>query len=235
MVSRRACLAGRPPGYFSRTSDFRNFVGSKRLVGDVTSAQVNNWVSGSRRQGADGKPSNEPLRPPTKAKCKRYLSVFLTWCYKTFDLSGNPMAKALPVPGEARHPENIIAIRRFTELKALLNGLRHWPYWQAWVAAAVLEGPRWAEEAWLKVGDVYFDSGYMRVTARTSGRRVEGTKTGRERNVPLERTLLAPILKKHIASLPAGCVWLFPRISRETGEVTTERWCASSNFLVRRS
>ncbi len=215
-------------------NDFRDFFGATKLIGDVAARHVNDWVAGLKR--ADKK-SKDPLSPTTKAKYKRYISVFLTWAYKFYDLSENPMQKTLEVAGVARYAEHIIAIRRYEQLTALFDGLKPWLYWRAWVATAILAGPRWSEQAWLKVDDLYLDSNYMRVTSRASGKRVKpgkahlsGTKTGRERNVPIERTLLLDILKDHLATLPSGCKWVFPRLVRHTAAITNDRWKSASNW-----
>ena len=214
--------------------DFRDFFGATKLIGDVAARHVNDWVARLKRADKDSK---DPLSPTTKGKYKRYLSVFLTWAYKSYDLSVNPMEKTLEVAGVARHAEHIIAIRRYEQLIALFGGLKPWPYWRAWVATAILAGPRWSEQAWLKVDDVYLDSGYMRITSRASGKRVKpgkahlkGTKTGRERNVPIERALLLDILKDHLATLPPRCQWLFPRLAVPTAEITSDRWKSASNW-----
>ena len=226
--------------------DFKEKTGTEYPLGEVSAKHVNDWLGSLKRkelkrkkpiralqirQDLHGKGKlSEPLAPPTKAKYKRYASVFLTWAYKTYDLSENPMDKTIDVPGVARYPENIIAIRRFEQLEGLLDGLEKRPYWHAWVAVAILAGPRWAEQAWLKVDDVYLDSHYLRIATRKSGKRPIGTKTGRERNVPLEGEILFSILKRYLADHPRNSPWLFPRLEKETGKPADGRWSSSSNF-----
>jgi hypothetical protein len=65
------------------------------------------------------------------------------------------------------------------------------------------------------VDDVYLDNGYLRVTTRASGRvAARGTKTGRERNVPIERRVLLPILAAWVQKQKnAGSPWLFPALN----------------------
>ncbi len=69
----------------------------------------------------------------TKAKNKRYLSTFFSWAFRKYDLSENPIAKALPVAGVDRNPENILAIRSHESLVEFLDALKPWPYWRAWL------------------------------------------------------------------------------------------------------
>ena len=165
----------------------------------------------------------------TKAKNKRYLSAFFSWAFRKYDLSENPIAKTLPVAGVDRNPENIIAIRSYEGLVEFLDALKPWPYWRAWVAVACLAGPRWSEQCWLKAKDVYLKNGYLRVTTRTGGRNPTGTKTGRERNVPIEQTILHKILEEHTDALKMTETWLFPGPSEL--KTTGGRWRENAQFL----
>ncbi|HEY3319910.1 MAG TPA: site-specific integrase [Planctomycetota bacterium] len=176
-----------------------------RRLGEIVASHINNWLVGYRR-----KRDETEISQTTRAKLRRYLSSFWSWAFRHYDLSENPMAKAQAVAGVA--PEHIVAIRRHEDLRDLLNGLKPWPYWRAWVAVAVLAGPRFSEQVHLKVSDVVIESAYIRIATRASGRTKKGTKTGRERNVPIERTLLLPILKKHLKTLKSDSLWLFPTL-----------------------
>ncbi|HEY3318949.1 MAG TPA: hypothetical protein VGP72_00535 [Planctomycetota bacterium] len=178
-----------------------------QLLGDVHSNHINNWLADYKgtRKNATG------VSQTTRAKCRRYLSTFWTWAFTHYDLSENPIEKALPVAGTA--PEHIVAIRRYEDLIALIDGLADWPYWQAWVAVAVLAGPRFTEQVYLKTSDVLLESNYIRIATRASGRVKTGPKTGKERNVPVEQTKLLPILKKHLQTLTSNTPWLFPSLA----------------------
>jgi site-specific recombinase XerD len=185
-------------------------------LGEVRASHIRSWLDGLRN-----KKDGTLLSPVTVLKQKRYLSSFLTTMYRDYDLAENPMAKTGTVSGVARNPENIVAVRRLEEIQALLESLKSFPYWRAWVATAILAGPRWAEQKWLKLEDVYLEDGYFRITARNNGERISGTKTGRERSVPIEQTVLKAILKGHVeqrkaeqkkkvASVAEASCWLFP-------------------------
>jgi len=178
------------------------------LLGDIRPIHINNWIADYKGRGEDA----EGVGQSTRAKCRRYLSTFWTWAHRHYDLSENPIEKSVPIAGQA--PEHIVAIRRYEDLKAYIDALEPWPYWQAWVAFALLTGPRFNEQAHIKTSDVLFSSNYVRIATRASGKKpVHGTKTGKERNVPIERTILLPILKKHVQTLDTGRPWLFPSVA----------------------
>jgi len=177
----------------------RSFIASlegrdRARLGEIRGRHVDAWLQ--QLKGDAG----QDLAPVTRSRRKAYLSSFLGWARRRYELVENPVEQAAPVAGAARAPEQIIALRRLEDFTTLLDGLRPWPYWRAWLAVAVLAGPRWAEQAWLRIEDVYLDEGYLRIATRAwaEGRR-RGTKTGRERNVPLERTTLKQILAEHLA------------------------------------
>ncbi len=179
------------------------------LLGDIRPSHINNWIAVYHKgRGEDAKGVGQN----TRAKCRRYLSTFWTWAFRHYDLTENPIEKSLPIAGEA--PEHIVAIRRYEELKAYIDALEPWPYWQAWVAFAILMGPRFSEQARVKTSDVYFESNYVRIATRAGGKQPKkGPKTGKERNVPIEKTILLPILKKHVGTLDSARPWLFPALS----------------------
>ncbi|HEY3325197.1 MAG TPA: tyrosine-type recombinase/integrase [Planctomycetota bacterium] len=191
---------------------------SDMKLGDIRTAQIDEWVE--KLKGEEG----QEISARTKQKQRNFLSMFFRWATKKYDLVENPMTKVEPIPGAQRPPDHIVAIRRIEDLHALLDGLKPWPYWKAFVATAILQGPRYAEQVWLKLDDVFLagDGDYLCIRTRTSGRRVMGTtKTGRERNVPLEKTTLLSILKEYIESRKLEQVrpgateaqksaWLFP-------------------------
>lgn len=188
-------------------------------LGDLRPEHVAAWLR-------DMKPERplkgrDTIAPATKVARRAYLRSFLTWCCWHHGLAENVAAGGPPIMGAARTPEHIVAIRRREDLTELLDALKPAPYWRAWVAVACLAGPRWGEQARLKVEDVYLDDGYFRVATLTGGRRPKGTKTGKERNVPIERTVLRPILKAHLearvkerkkkgATAGERSAWLFP-------------------------
>jgi len=192
--------------------------GSRFKLSDVRSQHIDDWLREAKR--LDGKP--DPLSQVSKKRMKAYLSSFFTDMVRDYDLSENPLEKSKPLAGISRNPEHIRAIRRLTELQAYFDAMISYPYWRAWCAVAIFAGPRYAEQVWLKINDVYIDEGYIRITSRASGRRILGTKTGRERNIPIEQTFLKDILAEHLKTRhrersegmtsAEKSQWLFPTV-----------------------
>ncbi len=214
----------------SALQSFVQTLGPAQNVARVRAREIEEWLL-NYKGGAN---SDEDVSMITRARLKAYVRIFWKWAVREYDLSENPMDRCGTLAGGSRAPEHILAVRRLDELNALLEGLRPWPYWRAWVAVAVFAGPRWAEQQWLKVDDVYLKEGYLRITARTSGPKRVGTKTGRERNVPIERTTLLPILKDYLNTRESNYPWLFPSLldhSVVRKKTLMGLWSGSSAFL----
>lgn len=213
---------------FSAVDGFSKFNRPTTLIASIKAGEIDKWVAAYRNKSTDAEVS-----PVTKRRVRAYVLAFLSWAVRNYDLAENPRDKIGPIPGLARHPENIEAIRSPRDLKLLIAALKPVPYFCAWVAVACLAGPRWSEQANLRVSDVHLDENYIRVSSRSSGRRITGTKTGRERSIPIERTVLKPILRKYIESHSRQHEWLFPSIvealKRKTS--TVGQWCGNGTFL----
>jgi len=202
--------------------------GSQTNLGKIKAGLIDAWLRAYKT--ADG----EEVAAITRKRRKAYLSIFWRWAEREYDLAESPMSKTEPIAGAQRYPEHIRAIRRLDEIKLLLESLKPWPYWRAWVATAILAGPRWSEQAWLKVDDLYIKEGYLRVATRTPGPQAVGTKTGRERNIPIEKTVLLPILEEYVAAHPGRYPWLFPSLLESDVPRTQTPlglWSGSSTFL----
>lgn len=221
--------------------------GEKAKLAKVAAGDLNQWVATVRgvpdkEALKRGEPGPE-LQPATKKQLLAYVGVFFSWAFVHYKLVENPMARTLPISGASRVPENIVAIRRLEDLTALIDGLKKWPYWRAWVATAIFAGPRWSEQAWLKIGDVYLEEKYMRIRSRAPGKHGprKGTKTGRERNIPIEQTTFAPILAAHLELRKSeqrkkgATDWLFPSTLTEVIYERTKTppgiWSSGSCFL----
>jgi len=215
-------------------------------LGEIRAGHVDGWLAGAKptRKG------RVELSPATKRNMKMYLSSFIGWARRRYEMSANPLELSAAVPGAVRAREHIVAIRREAELHKLIADLKPHPYWQAWVATACLAGPRWSEQVWLKLDDVYLADAYIRIASRQPGpgMAVTGTKTGRERNVPIEQTLLRGILeawverrhKERKAKRPqtsaARTPWLFPTTLdanpwRPRTKTPAGLWSSDKNFL----
>jgi integrase len=224
---------------FGSVDTFVNFVKPNRLLTSIKAGDIDQWIEqykGRERKYKSGetKKAKGDVSPITKRKIRAYLSVFFTWANKRYDLAENPFSKVDAIPGVGRTPEHIQAIRSEKDLITLLNSLKPNPYWRAWIALACLAGPRFSEQAWLRVSDVYIDNGYIRITSRSSGQRLIGTKTGLERNIPIEQTTLLPILKDYIASHDGVHPWLFsstlPEGSVKRSESLPGQWSGTKAF-----
>ena len=191
-------------------------------LGEVSSEHVNTWLAGLKRADGGGE-----LAPTSRRNARAYLSSFFNkWAKKEYRLFDSPLTNAHGVEGIARHPENILAIRRREDVVSFIDALKPFPYWRAWTAVAVLSGPRWAEMQWLKTSDVYIEDDHFRVTARDFNGKKIGTKTGKERNVPIEKTVALEIIREHLAMRQAEqarrngtpaqkSAWLFPSLLPE--------------------
>lgn len=211
-------------------------------LGEIERSHVSLWLAGLKPVDA----AKKELSPASLRQRKAYVSSFFTWCRERHNLFENP-ALEISVAGLDRAPESIVAIRRRDELLGFFKALEPEAYWQAWAMTACLAGPRFAEQCWLRVDQVLLDEGYLYIGTRTSGPRRVGTKTGRERRVPIEQTELREVLQAWLdrrrreqqlkTATPAqGSPWLFPSglaehpfMARKQSQVG--QWSASSNFL----
>jgi integrase len=212
----------------SSVEAFAVFVGHQTLLAAIKGGDIDKWLAAYKNLS-----TGSDVSPVTKRRVRAYVFAFFSWAVRHYDLSENPKDKTGPIPGLARHPENILAIRNFDGLEMLLSALQPWPYWHAYVAVACLAGPRWSEQINLRVSDVHLDSGYIRIASRSSGRRIVGTKTGRERNIPTETTVLKPILISYLAAHEGHHEWLFPSTVEELKRKTSVpgQWSGNGTFL----
>lgn len=229
----------------SRVEEFVEFVGPKLKLGDLTGGHVDAWLETYKVERPSGRKKDgvevllAALEPRSLRRRKGCISVFVSWCVRKYQMYGNPIVHVQPIAGLPA--EHIEAIRRLEELNGLLDTLTG--YWRAFAGVACLGGLRLAEMFWLKRDDVYFREGYMRVTSRTAGPGRKGktpTKTGKERNVPIERTKLKTILEDYFASNGAGSwraewPWMFPTLAETPAWVKDRKtpaglWCNGNNF-----
>ena len=182
-------------------------------VAELKASHIDSWIA--KMKGSEG----QDLSPITKRNRRNAVSIFMDYLTRKCELAEDPMSRTGSITGVSRVPENIIAIKRLSHLKEFIQALQPYPYWQAWAAVACFAGPRFMEQCWLKVDDVYMDEDgdEIRITSRSSGRRGgdSGTKTGRERKIPIEKTVLKPILSAYIMQRKVSgniCQFLFPSL-----------------------
>lgn len=81
------------------------------------------------------------------------------------------------------------AFTEYKHLTTLLDALKPFPYWRAWIAFATLTGPRWSEQARLRLENLSEDLTEVRIY---------GKKTATYRRVPIEQNVLKPILRDYL-------------------------------------
>lgn len=203
-------------------------VGQTRL-GTIDTGDIDRWVDSLK--GENG----QMLRPRTKRNRRNGVSTFFSFAISRFGLGDNPLSRCRPIAGVTRQMNEIRAIDRQADLSALFKALENESYWKAWVMFAIFAGPRFSEQKHCKLSDVYIgdDGNYVKLKAR---------KTGRIRNVPIERTALLPVLKAHFARRKferdhpeatenEKSEWLFPAIVPSGKKVKSLPGTWSSNFL----
>lgn len=213
---------------------------SFRLV-DIESEHVNAWILKLARQAKDGnalevEADAAPLSPVTRKTVLRRLGAALSWIARKYKLIQNPIDNVEPIAGASKNPEHIVAVRRLEDLTALLEGLQPVPYWRALVATAIFTGARYSELVWMRSDQVFLEEEYIYIASRAAGKRLRGTKTGRERRIPIERSVYRSILSDHIqqreadrkgvacglSSTAARSPWMFPTTIDE-GDAATPR------------
>ena len=230
-------LAARTQHEVRRAVDsFVTTLSSDFMLADLQASHILAWRDGLRSDDDE----KRPLAARTLIKNTMYLRSFVSAAYVRYDLRANPMDKIRPPSGAASKRENVVAIRSLDAFNEMLNTLQdvHKTYWYPLVATAVLAGPRYAELAWLRVEDVNLSSDYICIGTRRdeTGRVQGGTKTGRERLVPIERTKLKSILKTYISKeCDGGKSWLFPSYGLEDASKPRTKtppnlWCDSATF-----
>jgi hypothetical protein len=164
-------------------------------LADLKANHITEWLN--KLKAKDGK---SELSVVTKAKMKRYLSVFVGAAYSDHDLSENPMDKTKAIKGAAMNREQITAITKLDHFTEMLDAVKAVDsYWHTLLATAVLAGPRYAELCWMKIEHVNLEGNYIRIATREDvDGEARGTKTGRERSVPIENTVLRELLEKHV-------------------------------------
>ncbi len=147
-------------------------------ISTVFKSDVKKWLE------AMGKLSEQTLK-----NRRNSVSTFFSDAINRYELFSNPVS-GLKTNGTKRD-KSIIAIDRISELQSLIKSLEGNLYWQCWVALACLMGPRWKEQATIKIQDVLLG---------TEGNQVKliGKKTRHNRLAKIEKTTLLPILTKFL-------------------------------------
>jgi integrase len=178
-------------GFIKSLPDSKKF-----KLAELRANHITDWLNKLKKK--DGKTD---LSVVTKAKMKRYLSVFIGAAYSDHDLSENPMDKTKPIKGAALGREEITAITQIDQFTEMLDAVKAVDsYWHTLLATAVLAGPRYAELCWMKIEHVNLEGNYIRIATREGiAGETRGTKTGKERSIPIETTILRELLENHVA------------------------------------
>jgi len=226
---------------------------ARTKLGSIRARDIDRWIESLRKivevDGnieVDDEDKCTEFSPLTKRNHRNAVSTFFRWAVSKFDLVENPVAKTLPIAGVESIPERIVAVDRAVDFTSMLSALEPYSYWRTWVAVACFAGPRFQEQRTLRLDDVYVDTDgdLIRVRTRASGRQTIGTKTGRERRIPIERTTLKPILLAFLeerrrqqratsATAAEKSDWLFPTLAPDgtIPRVKTEVGLWSDNTL----
>ena len=125
-------------------------------------------------------------KPRTLQNRRNFLTGFARWCANEYDLV-NPFQN-LPTIRGVSVQDKVVTIQKFDDFKQLLAALEPQPYWKTLVATCVLAGPREGELLRLRLGDI-----------KSNWLEVHSSKTDQKfRAVPIEETLLLPLLQSHI-------------------------------------
>ena len=155
---------------------------------DVGRWHVREWLE--ELKGRDAKRS-ATISPVTKLHKYSFVRVFFRHCCEVYDKQRYTSPLAVPVTIDGAHKTGErLAIRRLADLTGFIEALKPKPYWRAFAAFACLAGPRLSEQCKMKIDDVRMDEGLIDIYA---------TKTGEQRAVNIEITILKPILAEHIA------------------------------------
>ena len=166
-----------------------------------------------------------------RAALKGELSVPYHFWVRRYELAYDAFAHTQLLTGhKATAPDSREMIRTVADLDMLLAALKeeekHGVYWQAFVGTAVLTGADLSTLFDLKREDVILEEPTRFIMSRN--------KTGKQRDTPIERTLLLPIIKKYCKIMDASKPFLFPSLlderTRARKYTAPGQWSGASAF-----
>ncbi len=135
------------------------------------------------------------------------LSIFFKTCQRKLNLSQHPFNSELLKKRSGKHNRIIESIKSMEELTDIIHSYRHTPDWQAFVATAILAGPRLSEQLGMKAEDFNLLSKPKTVT-------IYSRKTINN-CIPIERKALLPIIQRFLAG-KKGLLWTNSKGKRHT-------------------
>jgi len=158
-----------------------------RLVGKLKPMHVSEWLAVLAAQRSRNGP---PLSPKTRQHAFGLLSSSLRWGLKQEIVTRN-VCDVVDVPKQARSNADAHSGDELQRLTDTAAGTR----WEHFVELALLTGARRGELVALRWSDVDLDGRSVRVRSSisqsASGVERKGTKSGRERTVPLSEAAMA--------------------------------------------
>lgn len=160
------------------------------LLRDTLRHHVKEWIDNLK--GRSDKRKAE-ITSTTRRHKYSFLRTFFAACVETYSKQHyiSPLTTPMKLESDADDESGPSAkIRRFTDLKTFLDALAPDPYWHIFATFSCLAGPRLGEQFKMTLDDVLIDENRVVIYA---------TKTKRERRVPIEKSILKPLLVAHIA------------------------------------
>lgn len=200
--------------------------GGEFLVADIRGHHLDDFLS-SRRD----KKTGQPITEKRKVALRRELSVPYHFWQRRFELTFDAFEHAQPLTGhKATAPDSREMIRTVTDLNRLIEALGHEGenalYWQTFVGMACLTGADLSNLFDLTPQDIIFEEPARIIVCRN--------KTGKQRNTPIERTILHPLLQRYIESVPKGQTFVFPSLREQRTKMrrftAVGRWSGASAF-----
>lgn len=198
--------------------------GGKFKVADLRGHHLDDFLS-----ARPDKKTGEPITEKRKAAMARELSAPYNFWKRRYELTFNAFDHVQPLTGhQATAPDSREMIRTVADLKRLLWALgqedEHAVYWQTFIATATLTGADLGQLFDLEPSDVILEEPTRIIMCRA--------KTGKQRDTPIERTLLLPLLEKYRKT--AKEKFLFPSLLAEglkkRKKTAAGRWSGASAF-----
>lgn len=201
-------------------------VGGSLKIADIRGRNIDDFLS-----SRSDKRTSKPISEKRKRSLKRELSVPYHFWVLRHELVYDAFTHTQPLTGhKATAPESREMIRTVADLNNLLWALsqeeQHGLYWQAFVGTAALTGADLGDLFDLTPQDLILEEPARYMMCRG--------KTGRQRDTPIERTVLLPILRGYSAALPKGQRFLFPSLLADGTRTRTitqpGQWSGPSAF-----
>ncbi len=201
-------------------------VGGMLKIAELRGKQIDDFLS-----ARIDKKKLSSVTEKRKAALKRELSVAYHFWVRRYELTHNAFEHTQLLTGhKATAPDSREMIRTVGDLKLLLWALgeesEHALYWKTFVATAALTGADLSTLFDLKPQDVLFEEPARFIMCRN--------KTGKQRDTPIERTILLPLITSYSQGIEQSQPFLFPSVlgtgSRARTLTAPGQWSGPSAF-----